>query len=567
MLELSDTRKADAKELLVIIENLSKENTELIERTEALAASNHRLNDANAELLNKSEALAAANNELNGTISLLSTENAELLNKSKVLTEQIKALNEQLAILRSKHFGRSSEKLKKKIEEIEESIEDKETTLGLSAGSDTDEKEDEKKGKARRKKLPDHLEREKVELQPPLTCPDCNGTEFRKIDDDKSEVLEYVPGYFKVVEYIRPRCACKNCEKIVQAYPPSKGIDKGKAGFGLLAHVLISKYCYHLPMYRQSQIYERESGVEISRSTLCGWSGQCAELLEPLVAEIKKVIFSNDHLHGDDTPVRVLDDLGERKFGRLWAYVFDGRPHGSKAPPAVCYFYSPDRKGIRPEEHLKDFQGVLHADAYSGYNGVFTDSDGKSTGREEAACWAHVRRKFYEIMIVNENAKVAQEAVNQIGKLYGIEKEIRGMKPDERKAVRLEKSKPLVEALFEGFKKVLNKLPQKGSTAKAIMYALNNEEALKKFLTDGEVEIDNNPAERALRTVAVGRKNWLFAGSDGGGETAANMYTLIETAKLNNINPWKYLRKVLSVIQDHNAQKISELLPWNIMLE
>ncbi len=536
---LSESTRTDARELLAIIEILSREKSEL----------------------------AASNHELNGTNKLLSSENAELLNKSKLLTEEIKVLKEQLALLRAKHFGKSSEKIKKKIEEIEESIEDKEITLGLTTEAEADEEKDEKKGKARRKKLPEHLEREKVELQPPLTCPDCNGTEFRKIADDVSETLEYVPGYFKVVEYIRPRCACKNCEQIVQAYPPSKGIDKGKAGFGLLAQVLVNKYCNHLPMYRQSQIYERESGVEISTSTLCGWAGQCAVLLQPLVEEIKKVIFANDHLHGDDTPVRVLDDLGERKFGRLWAYVFDGRPHGSQAPPAVCYFYSPDRKGIRPEEHLKNFQGVLHADAYSGYNGVFTNSDGESTGREEAACWAHVRRKFYEITIVNENAKVAQEAVDQIGKLYGIEKEIRGMEADKRKEVRLSRSKELVESLFGGFKKVLNKLPQKGSTAKAIMYALNNEEALKKFLTDGKVEIDNNPAERALRTVAVGRKNWLFAGSDKGGETAANIYTLIETAKLSNINPWKYLRKVLSVIQDHNAQKLSELLPWNIILE
>lgn len=559
-IELSESIRTDSRELLAIIEILSREKSEL-------AASNHKLNDSNAELLNKSEALAATNNELNGTISLLSNENAELLNKSKLLTEEIKTLKEQLALLRAKQFGRSSEKIKKKIEEIEESIEDKEITLGLGAEAESDEEKDEKKGKARRKKLPEHLEREKVELQPPLTCPDCNGTEFRKIADDVSETLEYVPGYFKVVEYIRPRCACKNCEKIVQAYPPSKGIDKGKAGFGLLAQVLVNKYCNHLPMYRQSQIYERESGVEISTSTLCGWAGRCAVLLQPLVEEIRKVVFSKDHLHGDDTPVRVLDDLGERKFGRLWAYVFDGRQYGSKAPPAVCYFYSPDRKGIRPIEHLKDFKGVLHTDAYSGYNGVFTNSDGESTDVEKSGCWAHVRRKFYEITIVNENARVAHETVAQIGKLYASEAEVRGMEPDERKAVRLEKSKPLVEALFSGFKKVLSKLPQKGSTAKAIAYALNNEEALKKFLTDGKTEIDNNPAERALRTIAVGRKNWLFAGSDGGGETAANIYTLIETAKLNNINPWKYLRKVLSVIQDHNAQKLSELLPWNIMLE
>lgn len=227
MLELSEARKADAKELLIIIEALSKENSEL--------------SNENAELLNKSQFLEVNNHELSDTNKLLSDENAELLNKSKLLTEEIKALKEQLTLLRAKHFGKSSEKIKKKIEEIEESIEDKEITLGLSTEVEADEKDDKKKGKARRKKLPEHLPKDTVELQPPLICPECKGTEFRKIGDDTSQVLEYVPAYFKIVEYIRPRCACKNCDKIVQAYPPSKGIDKGKAGFGLLAHVLITK--------------------------------------------------------------------------------------------------------------------------------------------------------------------------------------------------------------------------------------------------------------------------------------------------------------------------------------
>ena len=558
LFELSDGTRVEAKEILSMMAVLSKENSELVHKTYELSDANRLLSYENAELLNKSRSLSDENAELLNKSQSLSDENAKLI-------EEIKILKEQLALLRSKRFGRSSEKLKKKMADIEKTIKEKEISLKLNAGANSDE-EDENKDKARRKKLPDHLPRDKIELQPPLTCPDCNGTEFRKIDDDISEVFEYVPASFKVIQYIRPRCACKNCDKIVQAYAPSKGIDKGKAGFGLLAHVLVSKYCNHLPLYRQSQIYARE-GIEISKSTLCGWAGRCAVLLEPLVAEIKKVVFGSDHIHGDETPVRVLDDTGGRKLGRLWAYVFDGRPHGSEAPPAVCYFYSPDRKGIRPEEHLKDFQGVLHADAYSGYNGVYTDSDNESTGISEAGCWAHVRRKFYEIMIVNKNAKVAQEAVEQIGKIYDIEREIRGMDPDTRRKIRISKSKELVESLFSSFKKVLGKLPQKGSTAKAIAYALNNEEALKRFLTDGKIEIDNNAAERALRAVAVGRKNWLFAGSDQGGHTAANIYTLIETAKLNNINPWKYLRKVLSVIQDYNSQKLSDLFPWNIMLE
>ena len=330
-------------------------------------------------------------------------------------------------------------------------------------------------------------------------------------------------------------------------------------GFGLLAHILVSKYCDYIPLYRQSEIYARE-GVDISRSTLASLTDQCVVLLNPLIAEIKKIVFCSDHIHGNETLVRVLDDTAKRKLGRLWAYVFDGRPHGSEDPPAVCYFYSPDRKGIRPTEHLKDFQGILHADAYSGYN---IDSDNIS----EAGYWAHIHRKFYEITIVNENARVAQKAVEQIGRIYDIEREIRGMDPDTRREIRINESKALVEFLFSGFKKVLGKLPQKSGTAKAIAYALNNEEALKRFLTDGKIEIDNNVAERALRAVAVGSEDWLFAESDHGGHTAANIYTLIETAKLNNINPWKYLREVLSVIQDYNSQELSSLLPWNIVLE
>ncbi|MEY3106614.1 MAG: hypothetical protein RIT35_780 [Pseudomonadota bacterium] len=374
----------------------------------------------------------------------------------------------------------------------------------------------------------------------------------------------------KVIQYVRPRCACKNCEKIVQGYAHSKGIDKGKAGTGLLAHILVQKYCNHLPMYRQSQMYERE-GIELSRSTLASWAGSCARLLEPLINELKKQIFASSEIHGDDTTLKVLaPTMGKTKTGRLWVYVRDGRPHGDTTPPAVCYFYSPDRKGERPREHLKDFKGILHADAYGGYDRVYLNKDDPKnhipTDITEAACWAHTRRKFYEVVVTNDKASIATEVLDKIAEIYQIESKIKGSDSGERLKVRRAESKILVEALFVSFKKYQTQLAKKSSTAMAIGYALNNQAALMRFLDDGKIEIDNNAAERAMRSIAVGRKNWLFAGSDAGGHTAANIYSLIETAKLNNINPWAYLKQVLDTIQDHSSSNLAALLPWNIKL-
>lgn len=506
------------------------------------------------------------------------------------LVEKMTSLEEQLALLKAKRFGKSSEKLNKKIDELEQAIEDSESLAGSIIGSilshdndDNDKGYDASKKRPKRKPLPNHLERIDEILNPDPKCPNCNSEDFRKISDDISETLEYIPSSFKVIRHIRPRCVCINCETIVQSYPSSKTIDKGKAGPGLLAHILVQKYCNHLPLYRQSQIYERE-GIDLSRSTMASWAGSCARLLEPLIDELKKVIFLSSQIHGDDTPVKVLaPGLSRTKTGRIWAYVMDGRPYGDKTPPAVCYFYSPDRKGSRPKEHLKDFTGVLHADAYSGYDRIYTGNQNtkdKSKNQDnrikdppnqslitEAACWAHARRKFYEITVTHDNAKIALHALEQIAAIYRIEEEIRGQNPEQRQKVRQQKSKEPVHNLFANWKKSYNELPKKSQTAKAIAYALNNQEALMRFLNNGKIEIDNNACERALRGIAIGRKNYLFAGSDRGGETAAAMYSLIETAKLNGMNPWKYLKYVLATIQDHNSTKIAELLPWNVHLE
>ena len=508
---------------------------------------------------------------LHQIITDLVNEVISLTDKNISLEDQNISLREQLVLLKKQRFGKSSEKLEAQIAELEAKIEEGELLESASDQAQEDKRaiasaEEQPKNIPKRQKLPEHLERIDEILTPDPICPDCGGENFRKITDDISESLEYIPASFKVIRHIRPRCACINCEKIVQAYPASKPIAKGMAGPGLLAHILVQKYCNHLPFYRQSEIYARED-IELSRSTMASWAGQCAALLAPLVEEIRKSIFASSHIHGDDTPVKVLaPGLGKTKTGRIWTYVRDGRKYGDKTPPAVCYFYSPDRKGIRPSEHLNGFAGVFHADAYAGYNNVYIGGANAKAKITEAACWAHTRRKFYEVTVTNPNANIAMQTLEDIGQIYVIEGSISGLDPGERYKARQERSKDLVEKLFINWKKYLKDLPKKSVTGLAINYALNNEDALKRFLDDGKIEIDNNAAERAMRAIALGRKNWLFAGSDGGGETAAAIYTITETAKLNGINPQVYLKNVLAQIQDHNAKKIADLLPWNLTL-
>ena len=488
------------------------------------------------------------------------------------LSSENQTLQEQLNLLRAKYFGKSSEKSKKQISDLEDKIEDneiessKDGSAEKSAPNPKTKADNKNSQKPKRKKLPDHLPREENILNPDPECPSCGGTDFRQIGEDCSELLEYIKSSLKVIRNIRPRCVCTKCDKIVQADAPSNPISKGKAGPGLLAHILIQKYCNHLPFYRQSQMFDRED-IDISRSTMSHWAGQSTKLLDLLVDEIKKYILSSSHIHGDDTTIKVLaPGLGRTRIGRLWVYVKDGRPHGDKDAPAVCYYYSPDRKGARPKAHLENYQGVLRADAYAGYDRLYPNKDNPDSTISEAACWAHTRRKFYEVTVANNNAIIATTVLEQMSDIYKIEADIKGFDPAERLKERQLRSKILVEEFFKNIEEALSKLPQKGSTAKAIRYALNNKEALMRFLEDGKIEIDNNAAERAMRSVALGRKNWMFAGSDNGGNTAATFYTIIETAKLNNVNPWLYLSKVLSIIQDYNSNKLADLLPWNLKL-
>lgn len=482
---------------------------------------------------------------------------------------EIEHLKLLIAKLKRMRFGRKSEKLDRQIEQLELRLEDLEAKHGpamaAAAAENSGEATTSQSGMAPackpvRRPLPKHLPREVVTRAPKETsCPSCGG-ELRHLGQDISEILEYVPAQFKVIQQVRPKLSCASCEKIVQEPAPSRPIERGLAGPGLLAHVLVGKYADHLPLYRQAEIYERV-GIELERSTLAGWVGAASEALAPLVDAVRRYVISTAKLHADDTPVPVLaPGDGRTKTGRVWTYVRDDRPAGDKAAPAVWFAYSPDRKGEWPESHLRDFRGMLQADAYAGFNKLYED------GRiQEAACWAHVRRKFYDLHEAHASP-IAAEALTRIGELYGIESEIRGRPPDERRSVRQARARPLLGSLKDWLESSVAKLSKKSPVAGAIRYALTLWPALLRYCEDGRLEIDNNAAERALRAVALGRKNYLFAGSDAGGERAAAIYTLIGSAKLNGLDPEAYLRHVLERIADHPINRIADLLPWNVRL-
>jgi transposase len=466
--------------------------------------------------------------------------------------------------LRRMQFGRKSEKLDRHIEQLELRLEDLESAQTASAAPQSDAHPQTTAGRLpsrrpARRPLPDHLPRETQTHQPEqTTCPECGGT-LRQFAEDVSELLEFVPARFKVIRIVRPKLSCAGCSHIVQAPAPSRPIDRGLAGPGLLAHVLVSKYADHLPLYRQTEIYER-SGLDLDRSTLADWVGESSRLLAPLVDAVRRYVLAASKLHADDTPVPVLaPGTGKTKTGRLWTYVRDDRPCGDTSAPAVWFAYSPDRKGEHPQRHLRDFRGTLQADAFAGFNALYEDA---SRGICEAACMAHVRRKFYDLEQAHASP-IAAEALRRIGELYVIESEIRGRPPDERKQTRQARARPLLDSIEQWLNSTLGKLSKKSAVAAAIHYALGRWSSLLLYCDDGRVEIDNNAAERALRAVVLGRKNYLFAGSDSGGERAASIYSLIGTAKLNGLDPEAYLRDVLTRIAGHPINCIDELLPWN----
>ena len=501
---------------------------------------------------NASQSRSLNSNELKALI----VSQHELIVSRDSEIEQLKLL---IAKLRRMQFGRSSEKLDRQIEQLELRLEAlQENDAEMVAAMPEKVASMEPVARSVRQPLPAHLPREvRTHSAEARSVPGLR----RRATQVGRRRLRSVGAHTRRASS-DPACSCEAGLCVLRAHRASRGAKpadrawhRGTRTSGPCAGLEIWR---SLPLYRQSEIYARE-GVELDRSTLADWVGGASRLVQPLVEALRRHVMSAQKLHADDTPVPVLaPGLGKTKTGRLWTYVRDDRPAGDQTPPAVWFAYSPDRKGEHPKAHLSQFSGTLQADGYAGFDQIYEG------GRiQEAACWAHVRRKFYDLQVAHKSL-VAAEALERIGALYAIEKEIQGRSPEERRGMRNTRSRPLLGSLKQWLEETLVKLSRKSDTAMAVRYALGRWEALMRYCDDGRLEIDNNAAERALRAVALGRKNYLFAGSDRGGESAAAIYSLIGTAKLNGIDPESYLRNVLSRIAEHPINRIDELLPWNL---
>lgn len=496
----------------------------------------------------------------------------------------IEKLKAQIAKLKREKFGASSERIERVIEQLELALEDAES--GKAAAEAPVQSAEEPAPapsidpslpagsafavsaattKKKRRMFPPALPRRDVVHAPPDACKNCGGHDLRKVGESVTEVLEYVPGHFEVIRNIRPACSCRKCETMMQAPMPDLPIPRGMAGPHLLARVTIAKFCDHLPLYRQSEIFARD-GVELDRSQLAEWLGYIAWLLKPLAELIGQHVMAGRVIHADDTPIDVLaPGAGKTKTGRQWVYLRDERPHAGTAPPAVLYRYTPDRKGQHCRAELARFVGWLHADGYAGFGKLY-EIDGGAEGPPrvaEVACWAHARRGFIDIYKSN-GSPLAKEALDRIGALFDIERTIMGQPAAHRRDVRQRLARPKIDALAVWFDTQLKLISGKSGLAAAIRYARWRWDALTRYLDDGQLEISNNAAENQIRPVALGRKNWLFAGSDAGGERAAIFYTIIRTAVLNGIEPEAYLRDLLTRIGGHPINRLGELLPCNI---
>ena len=514
---------------------------------------------------------------LKATIAALQAENQKMSASLRAHGLLVQALRVRIAKLQKQKFGPSSEKIEREIEQLELALEDLQVALAEAEDTSPDDEdapdtEDQVPATAeprqrRRPKVSKDTPRERRELDPGDSCPDCGG-DLRVVGEDVSELIDMIAAQLKVIEIARVKKSCRRCEKMVQEPAPSRPIPRSMAGPNLLAYVLTSKFDDHVPLYRQNEIFAR-MGADIPATTLVDWCGGAMKTLAPLIEKIEADVMSSDLLHADDTPIRVLDrsrkdkGLGKGvKQGRIWTYVRDQRPWAGQDPPGAVYYFSPDRKGEHPRKHLARSSGILQADAYTGFKELYERrADGTAQFRE-AACWAHLRRDFHDVW-TSDKSGIAKEALDRIGKLYDIERQIAGRPAEVRRAVRQEKSKPNVDAFHAWAEQQLTRIPGKSDLAKAFRYGLSRWESFCLFLDDGRVAIDNNPAERGMRPIGVGRRNWLFAGSDTGGETLARAMTLIETAKMNGLDPQAYLADVLDRIHDHKINRLTELLPWN----
>ena len=514
--------------------------------------------------------------------TLLAAREAELavaraeLTGARLRIEQYKA---QLARLRRMQFGRSSEKLDTQIEQLELMLEDLEEGEAVRPAPAAPHAPDQPRRERRqpvRRPLPDHLPREEIVHDPASVCPGCGGTRFATLGEDVTEILEKLPARLKVIRHIRPKLSCRCCERIVQAPMPDLPIEKGRPGPGLVANVVVSKYLDGLPLYRQSAILARE-GIEIERATLADWVGHAAWWVMPLAELIGAHAMAAPVIHTDDTPIAVLaPGNGKTRTGRLWTYVVDERPWQGARAPAAYYRFSPDRRGERPRDHLAEFRGVIQADAFSGYEALARSAARSAAERSaegligrglptliHAACWAHARRKFYDVF-ESTKSPIAEEALNRIGELYKIEAEINGWPTETRLAARQNRAMAILDDLHEWLVAQRRRLSAKTALAKAIQYALSRWQALTHYADDGRLAIDNNVAERALRGIAITRKNFLFLGSEAGGERAAILYTVLESAKLNGLDPQAWLADVIDrMATGHSNNRLAELLPWH----
>ena len=487
--------------------------------------------------------------------------------------------NLEIAKLKRQIYGPHSERTARLLDQMELELEELETAAtedeiaAERAAAKTTNAAPFTRKRPYRQPFPEHLPRERVVVPAPITCDCCGGNRLRKLGETVTETLEVIPRQWKVIQHVREKMTCRDCEKISEPPAPFHVTPRGWAGPNLLAMLLFEKFGQHQPLNRQAERYVRE-GVPLSFSTLADQVGAGCAVLEPLLRRVERHVFAAERLHGDDTTVPVLAK-GKTHTGRCWVYVRDDRPFGGRAPPAAMFYYSRDRGGAHVEQHLSRWRGILQADAYSGYNRLY--EAGRTPGPIlEAACWAHARRPFFALADIESSARrkaegkapapispLALEAVRRIDQLFEIERGINGRSAQERRAMRQQLSRPLVDDLEAWMRAERPKLSRGNDLAKAMDYMLKRWPAFTRFLDDGQICLSNNAAERALRGIALGRKSWLFAGSDRGGQRAAAMYSLIVTAKMCDIDPQAWLADALARIADHPASRLDELLPWN----
>jgi len=485
----------------------------------------------------------------------------------------------QIAKLKREQYGPSAERSRRLLDQMELQLEDLEADaaeddlIAEEAAAKTATVTAFERKRPARKPFPDHLPRERVVVPAPCSCPACGGDQLSKLGEDTTETLEVIPRSWKVIQTVREKFSCRDCEKIAQPPAPFHVVPRGWAGPSFLAMLLFEKYGQHQPLNRQAERFARE-GVPLSVSTLADQVGAAAHALMPLYKLIEAHVLAATRIHGDDTTVPVMAK-GKTDTARLWVYVRDDRPFAGSDPPAALFHYSRDRRGEHPQAHLTAWAGILQADAYGGYNELYRE--GRDPGPVlEAACFAHARRKFFELADVVSSARkksrgqrssmiypIALEAVQRLDALFDIERAINGKSPAERVATRQELSAPLMAELHTWLTAQVAKLSRGHDLTKACLYMLKRWDAFTRFLDDGRICLTNNAAERALRCVPLGRKAWLFCGSDRGGQRAAIIYTLIQTAKLNDVDPQAWLADVLARIADHPATRLDELLPWN----